>query len=153
MNWVLTIKNAESREAIVEAHLERYGLHIGQQDAPEIRRVLRNEIGVESLRQGAGDTEMMRLCCTQLFSLGQEEDIRLIWQAKTSSMDADGAIDIQLLCGRGLEETIRFLSTQPDNVSRQAIQRIHEYREHGFFEGFTPASWLQSLDDYYSDCE
>lgn len=39
----------------------------------------------------------------------QIEDTRLIWQAKHLNMDAFFMIDVQLLCGAGLEATQLYL--------------------------------------------
>jgi hypothetical protein len=50
----------------------------------------------------------MKLCCVQLFNAGFLADVILICQAKESSWDAHCSIEIQLLCGAGLQETIAY---------------------------------------------
>jgi len=59
------------------------------------------EAGKERRAQGDGDTELMKLCCVQLFNAGAVGDALAIWRAKTASWDAHCSIDVQLLCGAG----------------------------------------------------
>ena len=61
------------------------------------------------MKQGMSE-EMLRTLCIQLFSLGVAEDSLLIWDAKQSSFDAGCGLDVQFLCGAGLEATKEFLS-------------------------------------------
>ena len=126
-------------------------LYITLQDAPEVRRILKEQSDLERVGQGRGDTEQMLLCCVKLFSLGQPEDILLIWEAKESSGDADFAIDIQLMCGRGLEYTLRFLETSASETAKKALGRIQEYIDGGFFRGFTPDEYMNYWVSSYCD--
>ena len=74
--------------------LHRYGLHPTGTDLDEVRDLLTAQTRLEKRAQGDGDTELMKLCCVQLFCAGVLDDVLLIWRAKTASMDADGSIDI-----------------------------------------------------------
>jgi len=85
--------------------LHRCGLHPGAEHLDLIRGLLAAQTELERQSQGSGDTEVMKLCCVQLFNAGVMCDVLTIWRAKFSSWDAFCSIDIQLLCGRGLAET------------------------------------------------
>ena len=126
-------------------------LYINVQDAPEVRRILKEQSDLERVGQGRGDTELMLLCCVKLFALGQPEDILRIWDAKESSGDADFAIDIQLMCGRGLEVTLRFLENTASETAKKALVRIQEYIDGGFFIGFTPDEYMSHWVSYFCD--
>lgn len=133
----------------VESHLHFYGLYVDEEAASHIRQILEEQTLLETASQGSGDTELMKLCCEQLFNLAHKEDVKLIWRAKTSSMDADCSIDVHLLCGRGLEETIVYLESQIGESAKSALKRILEYRNLGFFEAFSVKEYMQECDEYY----
>ncbi|MGW2520803.1 hypothetical protein ACWC09_28050 [Streptomyces sp. NPDC001617] len=69
--------------------LHRYGLHPAGADLDEVRGLLAEQTRLETRAQGDGDTELMKLCCVQLFNAGVLEDVLPIGQAKSASMDAD----------------------------------------------------------------
>lgn len=133
----------------MEDHFHSYGLYVDEEAASHIRQILEEQILLETESQGAGDTTLMRLCCVQLFNLAQKEDITRIWRAKTSSMDSDCSIDVHLLCGRGLEETIVYLESEIGESAKSALKRILEYRNLGFFEAFSVKEYMQECDEYY----
>ncbi|MFG2116044.1 hypothetical protein ACGFRB_25990 [Streptomyces sp. NPDC048718] len=89
--------------------LDRHGPHPTGADLDEVRRLLVERTRLEEEEQGDGDTRLMKLCCVQLFHAGVLDDVPLIWEAKAASMDASCSIDVQLLCGGGLEATKRYL--------------------------------------------
>ena len=126
--------------------LERFGLPPNASDADEIRDILFREGDKERQQQGQGNTELMKLCCVQLFSLGDVQDSLLIWGAKTSSSDASYSIDVRLLCGAGLEETKAFLVAAG---ASQALARVVECERAGNFEEFSPESQLEWYRRYY----
>jgi hypothetical protein len=130
-----------------EKHRRRFGVRIAEEDAPEIRRILRDQIA----RGDDADELVMRLCCVELFSIGREEDIPLIWRAKMCHFDAGCSIDIQLLCGAGLKETISYLKRQPDDPSAEALGYLAKCVESGDFQGFAAEGWLAAQVSYYSD--
>ena len=132
-----------------EKSLERYGLVPDASDLPVIRELLVRETQAESQLQGSGDTELMRLCCVQLFSRGDLRDVLLIWRAKNASMDAACAVDIQLLCGAGLGATKESLEGLTDQTAAAALRYLRECEAAGDFDGFSPDDWMKSCRDYY----
>jgi hypothetical protein len=102
--------------------LRRYGLGPSGRELAAVRALLEAEAGRERRAQGDGDTELMKLCCVQLFNAGEVGDALAIWGAKTASFDAACSIDVQLLCGAGLDETKAFLSGQRSEQARAALQ-------------------------------
>jgi hypothetical protein len=129
--------------------LERFGVSPPQQALPTIREILRAAVAQERSRQGAGDTELMKLCCVQLFCSGEPADIVEVWRAKTSSMDADASIDIQLLCGAGLAETRAYLASMRSEEAAAALERIAVSESAGDLDGFTIAGYRAFWERYY----
>ncbi|GIH80038.1 hypothetical protein [Planobispora longispora] len=134
-----------------EELLHRYGLHPDGRALDEIRELLTAQAAGERQEQGAGDTELMRLCCVQLFNVGALDDVLLVWQAKTASMDADCSIDIQLLCGAGLAETKTFLAGHPSEEAKAALDRLLMCEAAGDFDGFSTAEYSAVCANYYAD--
>jgi hypothetical protein len=132
-----------------DGSLQRSGLTSDDQSLKIISEILIEETRKESQGQGEGDTELMKLCCVQLFSKGSVEDSLLIWQAKTASMDADCSIDIQLLCGAGLDETKAFLANIHSSSATSALNRIRLCEENADFEGFSVRDYLDFYRSYY----
>ena len=75
----------------VNEHLSAFGLRPSKKDLPAIRAVLAGEAARESAAydegghadiDAGGDTELMKLCCVQLFNCGGLADTLLIWRAK-----------------------------------------------------------------------
>lgn len=92
----------------------------------------------------------MLLFCVQLFNHGAVSDSELIWYAKRCSMDSDGAIDVQLLCGAGLHETKRYLSDKADNDAQAALAYVVECERAGDFDDWSPSETSETYDEYYS---
>ncbi len=130
--------------------MHRYGLHPTGADLDEVRDLLTAQIRLENRAQGDGDTELMKLCCVQLFNAGVIDDVPLIWQAKTASMDADGSIDIQLLCGSGLVRTKSFLSGQRLPEAEAALQRLIRCEAAGDFDYFSTKGHSAWYAAYYA---
>jgi len=133
----------------VDEALDRFGLSPDDQSIEVVREMLIEEARKESQSQGQSDTELMKLCCVQLFSRGSAEDSLLIWQAKTASMDADCSIDIQLMCGAGLDETKAFLANIHSQSATSALNRIRLCEESGDFERFSVRDYLGFYRSYY----
>lgn len=129
--------------------LRRYGLRPTGADLGDVRELLRVQTERERRSQGVGDTELMKLCCVQLFNAGVMDDVLLIWSAKTASMDAACSIDVQLLCGQGLSETKAYLSLLRTPEAESAHRRILECEEAGDFEGFHVEELSAWCADYY----
>src|ERR1700740_2202578 len=92
--------------------LARFGLTPVTADLPEIRRLIQSAIA----DRDRDSNEPLKLLRIQLFSASIPSDALLIYKAKMSSFDAGCYIDIQLVCGAGLEATKAFLrsSDAPD---------------------------------------
>jgi hypothetical protein len=132
-----------------EASIHRYGLHPMGADLDEVREILRVQTGHELRAQGAGATELMKLCCVQLFNGSVLDDTLLIWRAKSASLDAACSIDVQLLCGQGLAETKAYLANLRTSEAEAALQRLLECEEAGGFEGFSVEEYSAQYVDYY----
>ncbi len=130
--------------------LTRFGLNPSNAELPEIRQLLRGETRKERESQGYGDTELMKLLCVQLFNGGQLDDVLLIWNAKSASMDAAMSIDVQLLCGPGLQETKTYLENQPNDEAADALERIAVCEAAGDFEENFPAERAKEYAAYYA---
>jgi hypothetical protein len=64
-------------------------------------------------------------------------------------MDLGTYLDVQLLCGAGLETTKRFLASQSGAAAASALQYLVKCERAGDFEGFSPSKHLQRYRDYF----
>ncbi|MGC4880689.1 hypothetical protein ACLQ26_30980 [Micromonospora sp. DT43] len=124
--------------------LRRYGLRPSPADLPQIRQVLLAEAD-----QQDQDTELMKLCCLQLFNAGHLSDVLVIWRAKESSFDAHCSIDVQLLCGAGLAATKAHLEADGSPDAADALRYLVECEAAGNFDGFSVAEQSRWRADYY----
>jgi len=58
-------------------------------------------------------------------------------------MDLGCLLEIQLLCGAGLEATRRHLASQTGAAAADALARLNECAQAGDFEDFSPAEHLE----------
>ena len=130
--------------------LQRYGLHPAGTDLDDVRELLAAHTRREKRSQGDGDTELMKLCCVQLFNTAALEDVLLIWQAKSAGMDADCSIDIQLLCGSGLARTKAYLSSRSLPTAEAALERLNHCEAAGDFVDFATATYAAQWAAYYA---
>ncbi|HEX5569015.1 MAG TPA: DUF4291 family protein [Streptomyces sp.] len=130
--------------------LHRYGLRPAGASLDEVRGLLTVQTRLEQGTQGGGDTELMKLCCVQLFNSGALEDVLLIWKAKTASMDADCSIDIRVLCGSGLARTKAYLASQHLPEAEAALRRLLDAEEAGEFEDFSVEGHSAHCAAYYA---
>ena len=91
----------------VNAALARFGLPARPEDRDAIIAALDEQVRLEADEEG--DQFLMRLLCVQLFSLGQVEDSLRVWRAKLCNFDTHCGIDVQFVCGAGLEPTKAYL--------------------------------------------
>jgi hypothetical protein len=127
-----------------EASLRQFGLVPSDDALPHVRALLAQETAAE--REGRPrEEDLALLCCVQLFSRGLLEDVLRIWKAKSSGMDLGATVDIQLLCGAGLEATRSYLASQEGPAAADALEYLAECEQAGDFEDFSPA---ELLDDY-----
>lgn len=125
--------------------LRRYGTHPAEATLDELRRLLDEE----QAHGPEADTLLMKLLCVQLFNAGTLDDVLRIWEAKQSSFDAACSIDVQLLCGAGLDDTKRYLAGLRDEAARQALEYVTTCERAGDFDGFDPPTRSAGYDDWY----
>ena len=130
-----------------EEALKRFGLPALPRDREEIRRLLSEE--TERERRGEAGKEMLRTLCMQLFSLGVPEDSLLIWNAKESSFDASCGLDVQFLCGAGLEATKQFLSHSTTPGAPAALEYLKKCEHAGDFADWSPQKCLTDYRRYF----
>jgi hypothetical protein len=133
-----------------EGCLRRYGLRPLAEDIEAVRELLSSRVVLERSEQGLGDTLVMRLCCVQLFNVGDVGDVLLIWQAKESSWDAHCSIDVQLLCGSGLEETKAHLVASDSNLAAEAVAYLLQCEAAGDFADFSVHEQSLQYAAYYA---
>lgn len=127
---------------------EQFGLVPSDDALPCIRTLLACEADAE--RHGRSRVEdLALLCCVQLFSRGMQEDVLRVWDAKQSGFDLACCIDAQLLCGAGLEETKRFLSTQTSANALQALAYLDKCEKAGDFAEFSIQGYLEEKRRYF----
>ena len=126
--------------------LDKYGLRPTGRRLDEIRSLLKQ---LTSLGPDA-DTLAMKLYCVQLFNGGSVFDVLLIWRAKESSWDAHCSVDVQLLCGAGLEATKAYLADRSASDAREALGYLAGCESSGDFDGFSVASQSAWYDRYYN---
>ena len=125
--------------------LARYGLVPAAADLPEIRLLIRSLTADEK----RGSNEPLKTLCIQLFSAGIPSDALLIYKAKMSSFDAGCYIDIQLVCGAGLEATRAFLRESSEPAARELLTYLQDCISAGDFDLFTPERHLDIYRHYY----
>jgi hypothetical protein len=125
--------------------LARFGLTPVEHDLPEIRRLIESVIADTD----RASNEPLKLLCTQLFSAGIPSDALLIYEAKMSSFDAGCYIDIQLVCGAGLEATEEFLRASSAPEATELLTLLERCKRAGDFAGFTPQQQLASYRRYH----
>jgi len=129
----------------VNAALGRFGLPAKPADRQAIITALEEQIRLES--DEVGDQFLMRLLCAQLFSLGMVEDSLLVWQAKSCNFDTHCGIDVQFLCGAGLEPTKEFLRRGGSDDALDALDYIAKCESD--FAGFSVEGVLQQAREFY----
>lgn len=132
----------------VEESLQRYGMLPAERDLPAIRALLAREAEIER-SGGEREEDLALLCCVQLFSRGLLEDVLRIWDAKQAGMDLGIMLDVQFLCGAGLDATKRFLASQHSDSAREALEYIVRCEATGDFEKFSPQTHLQQYRHYF----
>jgi len=125
--------------------LARYGLVPAAADLPEIRGIIQS-LTTDDTRDS---NEPLKLLCIQLFSAGIPSDALLIYKAKMSSFDAGCYIDIQLVCGAGLEATKAFLRESREPEANELLSVLQDGNSVSDFDGFTPEGHLDSYRRYY----
>jgi hypothetical protein len=125
--------------------LARFGLTPVADDLREIRRLIQ----AETADAGRASNAPLLLLCIQLFSAGDPRDALLIYEAKMSSFDAGCCIDIELVCGAGLEATEHFLRSNSAPEAKELFDRLQEDKSAGVFDRFSPQQHLAFYQRYY----
>ncbi len=134
-----------------EESLRRYGLRPAAADLADIRALLGEHAERERRAQGEGDTELMKLCCVQLFNSGDIDDALLVWGAREAGFDAACSIEIELMLGHGLAATKAHLSAHSSSAAAAALDRLRELEADGQFEGFSAGEHSAFYDRYYDE--
>ncbi len=130
-----------------EESLKRFGIVPSDESLPIIRDLLSQEAAAERAGRSRED-DLALLCCVQLFSRGLLEDVLRIWDAKQSGFDLACSLDVQFLCGAGLQETKRYLASRAGADAAEALAYIQEC-ELTDFEDFSPARHLEYYKAYF----
>lgn len=133
---------------ITDESLAAFGLVPPASALPRIREILAREAELER-SGGEREDDLALLCCVQLFAAGLREDILQIWEAKQSGFDLACSLDVQFLCGPGLEETKTYLRADDSDEARSALARIEVCEAAGDFKGFTPDGHLAHYRRYF----
>jgi hypothetical protein len=129
--------------------IDLFGLIPDDENLETIRATLRKEIELER-NSGQREDDLALLCCVQLFSRGLLEDVILIWEAKSSGFDLGSYLDVQLLCGAGLQQTKVYLSSLDSNEAAAALSYIKECEESGDFRDWSPSKQMAVYHTYFS---
>lgn len=123
--------------------LALFGLVPQDKHLMAIRTLLEGEVKKErgELGELSRVDDLALLCCVQLFSRGKLEDVLRIWDAKETSMDLACTIDVQFLCGAGLDLTKSYLEVHPSAAAAKALAYLNQCEDD--FDDFTPQGYLE----------
>nr|WP_154982935.1 hypothetical protein [Paenibacillus xylanexedens] len=124
--------------------LQMYGIEPDKEQRESIRRLLQQEME----NREAEEHEVLKLLCIMLFAIGSVEDTELIWQAKRKNQDAGSYIDVQLLCGAGVEETIVYLEKKGGEQAHDQVLYLKKCELYDFVD-FSKDEWLSGYRGYY----
>lgn len=127
----------------VENLLHTYGLEPKVENTDEIRKLLLEELEIHNLE----DHEYLKTLCIQLFAIGMVSDTLLIWNAKEKDFDTHCYIDIQLLCGAGVEPTLKYLKEKSSSEAIKELNYIIECEDD--FVNFNKKEILDAYKKYY----
>ncbi|MCK6074597.1 hypothetical protein [Paenibacillus silvae] len=125
--------------------LKVYGVEPDQKHRESIRQLLRQEIEEPE----GEDNEVLKLLCIMLFAVGNVEDTELIWRAKRKNQDTGSYIDVQLLCGAGLEETLVYLEHKQGDHAHEEWLYLKQCEPYDFVD-FSKDQWLAGYKAYYN---
>jgi len=131
-----------------EQLIDQYGLPA----SPENREVLLTYLSTEMEKEKQGtleDADIIRCILVQLFSIGDVEDSINIWEAKVASFDLMCGMDIQFICGAGIQATKKYLAEHDSNISKNALEHLNKCLEAGDFENWTPEVTINTYKSYF----
>jgi hypothetical protein len=129
----------------IEIALSQFGLPSKLDNRAAIIAAIEYQIRLEE--DEIGDQFLMRLLCAQLFSIGLVEDSILIWRAKSCNFDTYLGIDVQFLCGAGLEHTKEYLHRDGSDRALEALDYIADCESD--FLKFNIESVIRCACEYY----
>ena len=131
-----------------EEQLLQLGLKPANESLLLVRQTLVAQIELERHAE-EGNHHVIMLCCVQLFGGAFLDDVLLIWEAKSSGFDLFCSLDVQLLCGAGLDETKEFLSAHPSETAKAALTYIEECELTGDFNSWSPSKQMEYYRSYF----
>lgn len=135
----------------VRAALDQFGLPADLSRRGAIIEALKAQVRLEADEEG--DHDLMRLLCVQLFSLGQAEDALLIWRAKTCNFDTMCGLDVQFMCGAGLDRTREHLREAGTPEALAALDYLEKCEAAGDFAEFSVDETVRQARDYFEVAE
>jgi hypothetical protein len=133
----------------VAESLQQFGLPPSDEALPRIRELLAAEAEAERRGQPRAE-DLALLCCVQLFSRAQPEDILRIWDAKCAGVELGAYLDAELLCGEGLDAAKGFLAASSDPAAAAALAHLVCREKVGHFDGFSPDRALRNYRRYFN---
>lgn len=130
--------------------LARFGLPLATADVAPVREILRHEMSRRRRQPDCDGADVIKLCCVQLFGHGDVADSLTIWKCKRIDFDLGCSIDIQLLCGAGVSQTLDYLRQSEDPGAEQALEYLGRCMEAGDFLDFSPSEYLRDYVEYYA---
>lgn len=70
-----------------------------------------------------------RMCGLLLYKIGNVEDSVLLWQVKELDFDTAASLEVQMLTGAGVDETITYLKSLDDEFYLNGAELIEANRE------------------------
>ena len=127
--------------------LREFGLPADSRHRSSIMAAIHREVAPE--REEEGDQELIKCLVVQLFSIGALEDSLEIWKVKQSGFDLSISIDVQLMCGAGIDATKQYLENHASAESQKALEYLLKCIDAGDFDEWTPQGWIDHYRRYY----
>jgi hypothetical protein len=121
---------------------------VGAADRPLARHIIKLDI-TSRRDETSGMSDELRLSALLLYKIGNVEDAPLLWEAKTVNFDTFCGLDIQLLVGAGVDETLAYLNGLGDEESLKASEYIEDCRGTGDFDHLD--GYAEEWDKYFRD--
>ncbi len=119
-----TLERDDHHAAFRASVLDALKKTLSSEDRALIRFLLEQEMAYHERMWSI--TESIRLCAFLLFVLAHVEDVRLLWEAKTTSFDTLCGLDIQFLLGAGVARTLEYLQQIQEEWAQNAKQYIEQ---------------------------
>lgn len=127
--------------------LERFGLPSDPSHRDELLILLDEER--HKAAQEDADPDLLRCLCAQLVSIGDVRDSLPIWQVKSATFDLMCGLDIQFLCGAGVDATRAYLGSVGSEESGEALEYLDKCVAAGDFIDWTPDQCVSYYRSYF----